>query len=151
MGAVEAHLVSPAILALGDDGRLGVKTVEAENTVAFHPVEVVQAEAQGVWVRGLPDEARIVTLGQGFVRQGETVRVAEAEADALPEGPRDATAETPADAPAPSICDLDPQEDMALRSPEPEGGAAADEGAAVNPGAEGTDAPRTAPRPEPRP
>lgn len=160
VGAVEAHLVSPAILALGDDGRLGVKTVEAENEVAFHPVEVVQAEAQGVWVRGVPDAARIVTLGQGFVRRGETVRVSETGVDALPEPPQDAASPIPDDAPDPAICDLDPQEDMAsVASPARERPAAGAQAGAAPSGAGGgdvlpaaedaPDTPRAAPEPRP--
>jgi multidrug efflux system membrane fusion protein len=48
--------------------------------VRFHPVEIVRAEIQGVWVRGLPDTARIITIGQGFVRAGEQVTSRPADA-----------------------------------------------------------------------
>ena len=63
----KAHFVSPATLSLGADGTLGIKTAEANDTVGFYPVEVVRAETKGVWVSGLPDEASIITIGQGFV------------------------------------------------------------------------------------
>lgn len=72
-GEVEAHFVSPALLSLDERGILGLKTVDEENTVGFYPVDVVRAETDGVWVTGLPAEARLITVGQGFVRQGETV------------------------------------------------------------------------------
>ncbi|WP_371037101.1 efflux RND transporter periplasmic adaptor subunit [Rhodosalinus sp. FB01] len=72
-GEVEAHFLSPAILSLDPDGRLGVKVVEEDDRVAFHPVEIVRAETDGVWVSGLPAEARIITVGQGFVNAGEKV------------------------------------------------------------------------------
>jgi len=68
-----AHLISPAILALGDSGELGVKAVDGDNQVVFHPVEVAKTESRGAWVTGIPDNADIITLGQGFVRAGETV------------------------------------------------------------------------------
>ncbi|RFA27944.1 efflux transporter periplasmic adaptor subunit [Alkalilimnicola ehrlichii] len=76
--AVPAHLVSPAIIGLDDEGRVGVKTVDDRGRVVFHPIEVVRAERQGLWVAGLPEEARIITVGQGFVRAGEDV-IARAE------------------------------------------------------------------------
>jgi multidrug efflux system membrane fusion protein len=72
---VMAHRVSPALAALDDRGRLGVKAVDDEQRVVFHPVALVRADSQGVWVTGLPAEARIITIGQGFVSTGETVRV----------------------------------------------------------------------------
>lgn len=71
-GEAQAHFVEPSIVSLSPEGQLGVKTVE-EGIVQFYPIEIVKAELQGVWARGLPDSARIITIGQGFVRQGETV------------------------------------------------------------------------------
>ncbi|WP_226781755.1 efflux RND transporter periplasmic adaptor subunit [Oceaniglobus trochenteri] len=70
-GSVTAHFVSPAILSLGTDGTLGVKTVEDDNIVAFHEISIVRAQTDGIWVSGLPEEAQIVTIGQGFVNAGE--------------------------------------------------------------------------------
>ena len=72
-GQMSAHFISPAILSLGTDGQLGVKTVQDDDTVAFHPVVVEQAQTDGVWVSGLPEQARIITIGQGFVSAGEPV------------------------------------------------------------------------------
>lgn len=74
-GTVLAHFLSPAMLTLSDAGELGVKTVTETDIVAFHPVSVVLSESNGLWVAGLPDEARIITVGQGFVREGEPVSV----------------------------------------------------------------------------
>lgn len=89
---VRAHFLSPALLALNEKGVLGAKTVTADATVAFHPVEVVRAQTNGVWVSGLPDSARLITAGQGFVRAGEVVKTVESAAgDAFPERPQDAT------------------------------------------------------------
>lgn len=68
-----AHLVSPAVLALDDDGALGVKALSENNTVEFHPIEIVKTENNGAWVIGLPDTVTLITLGQGFVNPGEEV------------------------------------------------------------------------------
>jgi membrane fusion protein, multidrug efflux system len=70
----QAHFVSPAIFTLDSEGRLGIKTVNADNAVVFHPVETIQATPEGAWVAGLPETARVITVGDGFVRAGETVK-----------------------------------------------------------------------------
>ncbi|WP_324754313.1 efflux RND transporter periplasmic adaptor subunit [Roseovarius sp. Pro17] len=72
-GKLTAHFVSPAILSLDTDGTLGIKTVTADNLVEFHKISIVRAQTDGIWVSGLPDEAQIISIGQGFVNNGETV------------------------------------------------------------------------------
>lgn len=73
-GTADAHFVQPSTVSLSPEGRLGVKTVDDQNTVVFHAIEVVRAEIDGVWVTGLPETAKIITVGQGFVREGEAVK-----------------------------------------------------------------------------
>jgi len=75
--SVMAHFVSPAALALNDEGVLGVKAVDGDRKVVFHKADIVRSDGNGVWIAGLPEEARIITNGQGFVRVGDEVRVAE--------------------------------------------------------------------------
>lgn len=72
-GQARGHFISPAILSLGTSGDLGIKTVEADNTVGFAPVAIVRAQTDGVWVTGLPETAQIITVGQGFVNKGDVV------------------------------------------------------------------------------
>lgn len=72
-GEMSAHFMSPAILSLGTDGTLGVKTVDTDNKVVFHEVTVERAQTDGIWVSGLPDDVQLITIGQGFVSSGETV------------------------------------------------------------------------------
>lgn len=74
---VMAHFVSPASLSLNDEGKLGIKTVNEDNKVVFHPATIVLSGVDGAWITGLPAHARIITLGHGFVRIGEEVQVAE--------------------------------------------------------------------------
>jgi len=88
---VQAQFVSPALFSLDTEGRLGIKTVDAENKVVFHTVDTIQARPDGVWVAGLPETARVITVGQGFVQAGETVKpVSEGASDtdrpSAPEG-----------------------------------------------------------------
>lgn len=72
-GQARGHFISPAILSLGPSGDLGIKTVTADNTVAFSPVTIVRAQTDGVWVTGLSEDADIITVGQGFVNAGDVV------------------------------------------------------------------------------
>ena len=72
-----AHKISPAILSLDDQGKLGVRTVTADNRVEFKEINILEDTNSGMWVSGLGEEARIITLGQEYVFQGQTVNVKE--------------------------------------------------------------------------
>lgn len=72
-GETSGHLLSPALLTLDDAGTIGVKTVNDQNRVEFHPVEVLRSTLDGIWVTGLPEVIEIITVGQGFVSAGELV------------------------------------------------------------------------------
>ena len=81
-----AHRIPASLLALNDAGVLGVKAVGEDEEVVFYPADVVRAQADAVWLAGLPEEVRVITTGQGFVRAGDQVR-AVPEAAAIPDGP----------------------------------------------------------------
>ena len=70
---VMAQKVSPALFVLNDDGVVGLRTVDAGGRVAFHPIEIVRDDGDGVWVAGLPDTATLITVGQGLVVPGQAV------------------------------------------------------------------------------
>lgn len=72
-GAVMAHKISPSLLNLETDGTIGVKTLDSQNRVVFHPVVIARSQTDGIWVTGLPDTARIIIVGQGYVLSGQTV------------------------------------------------------------------------------
>lgn len=80
VGEVPAHFVSPAVLTLDDAGAVGVRTVNADGVVQFHPVELIADTVDGVWLGGLPQSVDIISVGQEFVRKGERVRVVRGEA-----------------------------------------------------------------------
>ena len=89
---LKAHLISPAILALDEDGTLGVKSVDEDSEVIFHPIEVIKTESSGAWVTGIPDNIDVITLGQGFVNAGEKVQaVREKPASGKPESGKPAS------------------------------------------------------------
>ncbi len=70
-----AHLVSPALFALDDEGAVGLRTLDADNVVQFLPVDTLRDDEAGVWVTGLPAVATLVTVGHEFVVPGEQVDV----------------------------------------------------------------------------
>ena len=73
VGRETAHFLSPAVLSLDTKGEVGVKTVNADGVVDFYPVTLVRTGANGIWVSGLPEHARVISQGQGFVSVGEAV------------------------------------------------------------------------------
>ncbi len=70
---VLAHSISPAIVSLNDRGETGVFAVDDANTVVFHPIQLVRAEENGIWITGPPDRARLITARPGFVTEGQQV------------------------------------------------------------------------------
>lgn len=72
---IKAHKVSPAVLTLDDDGRIGIRAVNAEHVVRFYQVRIVGSVADGVWLTGLPNTVEMIVVGQEFVRAGDKVRV----------------------------------------------------------------------------
>ena len=73
MERVVAHRITPALLTLDDSGAIGVKTVNDDNQVEFHPVQMVSDTQDGIWLTGLPEHVRIITVGQEFVAPGQIV------------------------------------------------------------------------------
>jgi membrane fusion protein, multidrug efflux system len=73
-GTSPAHRVPASLLSLNDEGVLGVKSVDGDGVVAFHPADILRADGEAVWLAGLPDRVRLITAGQGFVRAGDQVR-----------------------------------------------------------------------------
>jgi len=84
--SVDAHSMSPAALTLNDAGVVGVKAVDAQNTVRFYPAELVAGGEDGVWIGGLPQEVTIITVGQEFVLPGQIVVPVPEDMPAAPAG-----------------------------------------------------------------
>ncbi|GDY26848.1 efflux RND transporter periplasmic adaptor subunit [Agarivorans sp. Toyoura001] len=69
---VAAIKVSPAVLALDEQGNLGVKTV-VDDVVQFIPADLVRSDPDGAWLSGFTGDNDVIVLGQGFVREGDKV------------------------------------------------------------------------------
>lgn len=72
---VTAHLVSPALLSLNDEGIVGIKIIENENKVKFFPADIVSTSDEGIYIAGLPFTSTIITVGQGYVKSGMRVHL----------------------------------------------------------------------------
>lgn len=81
-GAQRAHKIPSSALTLSDKGALGVRIVDDANVVQFVPVAMLDDTPDGTWVSGLPSMVRLITVGQEFVVDGQTVApVSEAVAE----------------------------------------------------------------------
>lgn len=74
---VYAHRISPALISIADDGRFGVKYVDDENRVRFVEADIVRSSPDALWLGGLPQRLRLITMGQGFTLPGDLVQVIE--------------------------------------------------------------------------
>ena len=72
---IMSQKISPALFALDDAGNIGVRTINEDNRVEFHMVQIVREDLDGVWVSGLPEMATLITVGQELVVPGETVEI----------------------------------------------------------------------------
>lgn len=69
-----AYLIPPSVLTLETDGRIGVRVVDPSDVVRFVPVAVAGDAVDGIWVSGLADGMRVITVGHEFVKAGQRVR-----------------------------------------------------------------------------
>ena len=69
-----AHLVSPGILTMSDEGHVGVMVLTEDHKVRFLSAEILDNTPDGVWLGGLPETVTFVTVGQEFVADGQAVR-----------------------------------------------------------------------------
>lgn len=81
LGSAPGQLLPQSVLTLDDNGVLGVRTVE-DDKVVFHPITIVSDTREGVWVTGLPPVARVITVGQESVTDGQAVVASDTETTA---------------------------------------------------------------------
>ncbi|MGH1471363.1 MAG: efflux RND transporter periplasmic adaptor subunit [Cellvibrionaceae bacterium] len=75
IGDTKAHLISASLLMLADDGQLGIRVLDDDHKVVFYDVNIVGDAEDGVWVTGLPETIKLITVGQEYVGEGEKVDV----------------------------------------------------------------------------
>jgi len=74
LNKAQGHYISPALLFINNSGEMGLKTLNSENRVQFNQIEIIHSDTDGVWVSGLPNEANIIIVGQGFVNTGDETK-----------------------------------------------------------------------------
>jgi multidrug efflux system membrane fusion protein len=72
---VRALRVDKGLLATTDEGRIGIKVVDADNRVRFIEADKQELGPDSIWITGLPDKIRIITRGQGYTLEGDLVDV----------------------------------------------------------------------------
>ena len=70
---VKAHKISPSILLLNDEGKLGIRIVSDGNLAKFVEIVILEDSEEGLWVTGISENVEIIIQGQGFVEDGQEV------------------------------------------------------------------------------
>ena len=70
---IETHKINSSLLTLDDGGNVGIKIIDKESHVQFVEIDIIEESIDGIWVYGLPNEVRIITVGHEFVVPGQKV------------------------------------------------------------------------------
>ena len=70
---VKAHKISPSILLLNDEGKLGIRIVTKNNIAKFVEIMILEDSEEGLWITGVSEKVEIIIQGQGFVEDGQEV------------------------------------------------------------------------------
>jgi len=84
--------VPRSVVALNSDGELGVRTVDDDDVVQFHPIDIVDDSTGALILGGIPEGARVIVAGQNFVGDGAKVKPVEADAETIERLVEEATA-----------------------------------------------------------
>lgn len=71
--AINGHLVPASTILLNDFGQTVIRVLDEQHIAKTVGVTVVGETQKGVWVTGLPAKAVIVTVGQNYIIDGESV------------------------------------------------------------------------------
>lgn len=73
-----AHLLSPALLTIDDTGEVGVYAMDANSIAHFLPVTIIDSTTNGIWVTGVPEQVKLIVVGQEFITEGQKLKAVEA-------------------------------------------------------------------------
>lgn len=79
--AVTAVKLPRSVVTLDSAGNLGLRILNADNTVGFVPIDLIDDSPAGLVLSGVPLDAKIIVAGQDLVSDGETVNAVPADAD----------------------------------------------------------------------
>lgn len=89
---VLATPVPRSVVALNDAGDLGVRTVDDNDVVQFHPIDIVDDTTGALILGGIPKGARVIVAGQNTVADGAKVNPVEADSATIKKLVEEATA-----------------------------------------------------------
>lgn len=70
-----AHPVPASAMSLNASGQLFVKSVDQNNQVEVHSINIISDEPGMVWVTGLPETVRLIITGHEYVGEGQQVEI----------------------------------------------------------------------------
>lgn len=62
-----------SVITLDARGNLGIRTVDGDNKVAFHPIDIVDDSTGALILGGIPKDAQVIVAGQNVVSDGQEV------------------------------------------------------------------------------
>ncbi|MGB1327973.1 MAG: efflux RND transporter periplasmic adaptor subunit [Porticoccaceae bacterium] len=75
LSPIQAHLIPASLIILDAEGDIMVRAVDSQNRVLQQKLVVVGEADNGLWVKGLPSKVNLITVGQNYVSEGETVEI----------------------------------------------------------------------------
>lgn len=79
----DAVILPRSVVTLSAAGDLGVRAVDRQSEVTFHPIDLVDDTPTGLVLAGIPPTARIIVAGQDLVTEGDTVTAVEADSETI--------------------------------------------------------------------
>lgn len=80
---VDAVVLPRSVVTLSGSGDLGIRFVDEDNKVQFHPIDLIDDTTNGLVLGGIPADAQIIVAGQELVTEGDTVNAVEADAETI--------------------------------------------------------------------
>ncbi|MCZ4289172.1 efflux RND transporter periplasmic adaptor subunit [Hoeflea alexandrii] len=77
--AVQAVKLPRSVVTLDAAGNLGLRILNADNTVGFVPIDLIDDSPAGLVLSGVPQNAKIIVAGQDLVSDGEVVNAVPAD------------------------------------------------------------------------
>ncbi len=92
--STDSIVLPRSVVTLSGKGDLGIRAVDKDNKVTFHPIDLVDDTPSGLVLGGIPSDARIIVAGQDLVTDGDTVKPVEADAETVKRLVKEATDDT---------------------------------------------------------
>lgn len=92
--AVTAVRLPRSVVTLDAAGNLGLRILNADSTVGFVPIDLIDDSPEGLVLSGIPLDAKIIVAGQDLVSEGDKVKAVPADATLI-SGASDKRAEQP--------------------------------------------------------